>query len=595
METNILCQKEEQVVLTGFYEELMALLQDTDAAAEKEKIKNALKNMSETTTYLVLGEEKVGKTSLLHLIFNDIFDVTNEMEGDICEYRWGEQEAVTPIADGFQRKFMPSENMRGISIIDTKGIGTLNTQSLHKLRELAVKSDVIFAVFDVGKINSSKMWDILESCPQKKMVLFMTKCDAISEQELQNSIDKIKSYMQDSNISAPLFPVCLKEDTKIAGTESIDYVRNYLRDNIIGRNPIARRQKENVEEMKAMLVQLQDSFLLRQKQYQADVKIVNKINSALDAYVMSQQKVIDTLLKKLTSEINNDIENYQQEIISKMDPYKIKERFHTQSDFEAYINMVNDNYKNIMNDSVNRKTIEAMKNCLHELEIVFQEAVGYFNNRESILLLNDKFYGYMAESRRQIVAESKETAFEVAKFYNTLYQASETLFLQIWHAREEYERTINKDTTLSKTVGVLVGALAPVIGKSIGVKLAILKGATLFAPIPMIGFAIVGFVVAPKISKILFETEAKAADKMEEAARVAVNEFKLGVNNTRKMMIEQISQQVTELFERELKFVDTCFTEFRMSVNIDELKLPELEDRLSKTVRLLEKVESLEA
>lgn len=589
METNILCQKEEQVVLTGFYEELMALLQDTDAAAEKEKIKNALKNMSETTTYLVLGEEKVGKTSLLHLIFNDIFDVTNEMEGDICEYRWGEQEAVTPIADGFQRKFMPSENMRGISIIDTKGIGTLNTQSLHKLRELAVKCDVIFAVFDVGKINSSKMWDILESCPQKKMVLFITKCDAVSEQELQNSIDKIKSYMQDSNISAPLFPVCLKEDTKIAGTENIDYVRNYLRDNIIGRNPIAKRQKENVEEMKAMLVQLQDSFLLRQKQYQADVKIVNKINSALDAYVVSQQKVIDTLLKKLTSEINNDIENYQQEIISKMDPYKIKERFHTQSDFEAYINMVNDNYKNIMNDSVNRKTIEAMKNCLHELEIVFQEAVGYFNNRESILLLNDKFYGYMAESRRQIVAESKETAFEVAKFYNTLYQASETLFLQIWHAREEYERTI-KDTKLSIVRGAVGGVgfeyiLASIAAKKLVEFTAIAWPQTLF----FLGIgAVLGY-----LAKLY--SEPKAADKMEESARVAVNEFKLEVNNTRKMMIEQISQQVTELFERELKFVDTCFTEFRMSVNIDELKLPELEDRLSKTVRLLEKVESLEA
>lgn len=595
METNILCQKEEQVVLTGFYEELMALLQDTDAAAEKEKIKNALKNMSETTTYLVLGEEKVGKTSLLHLIFNDIFDVTNEMEGDICEYRWGEQEAVTPIADGFQRKFMPSENMRGISIIDTKGIGTLNTQSLHKLRELAVKSDVIFAVFDVGKINSSKMWDILESCPQKKMVLFMTKCDAISEQELQNSIDKIKSYMQDSNISAPLFPVCLKEDTKIAGTESIDYVRNYLRDNIIGRNPIARRQKENVEEMKAMLVQLQDSFLLRQKQYQADVKIVNKINSALDAYVVSQQKVIDTLLKKLTSEINNDIENYQQEIISKMDPYKIKERFHTQSDFEAYINMVNDNYKNIMNDSVNRKTIEAMKNCLHELEIVFQEAVGYFNNRESILLLNDKFYGYMAESRRQIVAESKETAFEVAKFYNTLYQASETLFLQIWHAREEYERKIKNNKEISYVSGTLGGVA---VGDALLLLIKLVaKEAVKFTAATYMGGAVVGLlvgaVVIPKVVKIKFEP--KEADKMEEAARVAVNEFKLEVNNTRKMMIEQISQQVTELFERELKFVDTCFTEFRMSVNIDELKLPELEDRLSKTVRLLEKVESLEA
>ena len=115
METaNILCEKKEQIMLNDLFEDFKILLQDSDAAEEKEKVKNSLRKMADNTAYLILGEEGAGKTSLLNALFQEMASFSDDFPGEICEYRWGEQELTTPPADGVQKKFVTMENMVGI-------------------------------------------------------------------------------------------------------------------------------------------------------------------------------------------------------------------------------------------------------------------------------------------------------------------------------------------------------------------------------------------------------------------------------------------------------------------------------------------------
>lgn len=592
MENNVLCQREEQLAVTGFFEEVSLILKECDSGEEKEKIKEIIHSMNDTISYICLGEESVGKTTLLRALFQGVLDIKEEMLADICEYRYGEQEFATQPRNGYQKRFVTEENIRGISVIDTKGLNTIGDRSAEQLNSLLKKCQVIFVVVEAGHVNSPVLWDAIEAFPNKNMIFFLTKSDLLSEDDLKNSVDKAKCYVREANISAPVFPVSVLYETKTKGVTSLEELRLYIKNQFVGKNPIIARQKQNIEETVHLLGQIRESFELRRRQYCSDAEILQKINVGLDAYVINQEAVIENLVSKVTEEIHKDIDAYQSEIISKIDPYKIKERFKTQQDFTDYLNMVNENYKNIMSDSVNRKTISAIKGCLHELEMVFSDAVGLFNERENILALNDKFYGSLAVGRRNMVTETKENAVVVGQFYKTLSEASETLFLQIWEERNKYEKKIQTERNLVAIGSGIAGAaggmaLANVI--TAGASFALLSmGATI--GLVTIG-VIAGTALVGNLAKTLYEPHA--GKKMEEATQKCIEQFKEEVGHTKTAMIEQVSMQIRDIFKKELAEVDGYFSEFRMSVNIDERNIPLLESKIKEVDRLLNAIECI--
>ncbi|MCM1156713.1 MAG: hypothetical protein NC392_15265 [Roseburia sp.] len=591
MNANILCEQEEQTLLTDFFEKLSGLLQDSDDLEEKEKIKKAMQRMTDTTAYIVLGEEQTGKTSLLNAVFSDIFQAKDAIGGDICEYRWGEQDYETPVIDGIQKRFLSSERMKGLSVLDTKGIGRMSPEALDQIRERAARCSAVFVVLEAGNVRSPRIWDIIESIPDQKMIFFLTKCDLVTQETLDAGIEKAKSYMKDAGIAAPLFAISAMETVQLSGIAELESVRAYLRQQVIGENPVFKKQQDNIQEMRAMLFELQRSFDRRQKQYESDVRILEKINNSLDTFIVNHKQVIEKFTEKLANEIHKDIDNYETEIISKMDPYKIKERFQTKEDFMAYLDMVNSNYKDMMNDSVNRKTVETMKSCLRDLEIVFQEAIGYFNERENILDLKDRFYGTMSQSRRQISAETKETALMAGEFYMTLSSASEELFLAVWEEREKYDKKINMREYLAQLAGGTIGTVGGTVGGvAIGIKAGIMG--LLIGGMATIGLIGIGVIVSTAVINNVAKTlyDSKAAAQMEESTQKCIQQFREEVGRTRENMILEVTEQIRGVFEKELACVDDCFTDFRLSVNIEGERLPELRQQMQQVGQLAEQI-----
>ena len=71
-----------------------------------------------------------------------------------------------------------------------------------------------------------------------------------------------------------------------------------------------------------------------------------------------------------------------------------------------------------------------------------------------------------------------------------------------------------------------------------------------------------------------------------------MEQFRQEVGRIRVEMTEQVSRQVKDIFSQELASADGYFTEFRMSVNIDERRLPLIETKLEETYRLLKAIEA---
>lgn len=581
-EKQLLFQFEDKQIVQNLLENINDVIKDTDATEEKEKVKSFLQKVSDAICFVGIGEEQVGKSSFLNTLFEGCLsrEVGIKPTIGIQEIRSGAEALSFQVDTNHQRVFLTEPEMVGISIVDIQGINKINDiDCKEKIKAFIDKSDVLFVVLAVDKINSLAVWDFLEKNNGQKMIFILTKCDLTSKEEIEKNKVRLSRYMQEAEITAPIFCVSSLAEKEGNTVESgFEEIRMYVRKNIIGENPVLVKQSQNLNELKLMLKELSDSFSLRKRQYEADAAILQQLNKSIDTFCINSVGTIDGVKNVLKAEINREIDNYQQEVINKLAPHRIKEIFgNEQSNFANYLELLNKSYQERMTANVNRITQEAVCRYLNDLENVFEEATGYFKKRESLLKLEDRFYGTMAESKKTQLEYISRGLVETQRYYTTLTGASEELFMKLWRAREEYDYKVARDTSIGKVVGMVGGYM---IGSALGAGLW-----------PIIGI-IVGGRVIKKIAKEL--SSAKNMMELEKKAAECIEVFKKEVANTRDEMTTQILNTIDAMFKKELETIDQTFVEYRMSVNIDSKNIPVLEEKMRNIENLMDKIEKME-
>lgn len=284
----------ELQAMGGLLESINALIKDSDAKEEKEAVKKFLREATDTLRFVIVGDAGVGKTSLLAGLFGNMV-----MEGacsptvGVTEFRYGEERAEIELGDGGRRVFCPEEVLKGISVVDTQGFcGRWGRLSPAVFKTYLKKSDVLIAAFQADSAGSFEMWDMLEDVEAKKTVFVMTKTDLFSEDVMARSEEKVRRYMSESGIEAPIFRVCLRTP---GGADDRDFqdFQDYISKNLIGNNARFQKQIQNLQELKGILREAADSFALRKKQYEADREVLKKINSAMDVFQAGSRERID--------------------------------------------------------------------------------------------------------------------------------------------------------------------------------------------------------------------------------------------------------------------------------------------------------------
>lgn len=595
-------QFEDRKLALQLLENVKELIKDSDAAAEKEIVKSFLQRVAEDLTFMVIGDAGTGKSSFLNRLFAGCIyrETTPDSTRGIREIRCGVQETEFTVARDYIRYFRTNSQLEGIRIVDTQGLDTLeDTETREYIKKLVLQSDVLFVMFDALHIKSYSVWEFLEETNARKVVFVMSKCDLAEDEILQKNKIKLQQYIQDAGLEAPLFLISEDSVSGIGDKENMEALIAHIHENVLGKNPVLERERKNIKELKTMLTELKQSFTLRKQQYESDVAILREISNSMDAFVLRNETVVNRLKTELTQIIHKEIDRYSQEMISRMDPMKIKERCPGgAADVERYLAAVNENYKNLMNNQISGKTQEAVRLYLSDLQNVFEEATGFFRKRQSLIAMEDKFYGSMAVMKKEMIHTAEVSILDLNQFYEKLVQASEELFLEAWKAREQYDVKQMKAEKRGAIAGgvpglILYGANIAAAGfgaaaAKTSVAAAVAGAATTIWPVVL---AIVGAVLISKIAKRM----AAVADSkdMYEAYQESVREFKEAVKQTRDEMTEQILQTVTEIFNRELHSADNSFAEFRMTVNIDSKNIPQLEAKLGDVGDLLQQLDNL--
>lgn len=582
---------EDKQVTQNLLEEVSLVIKDSDAVAEKGMVKKFLQRVSDTISFVAIGDSKCGKTSFLDALFQEkiLYGQDAVSTVGIHEIRRGAESITFQVDRNYIKSFYTDEQLEGLAVIDTQGIDTFSDEyTSSKLKECILKSDVLFAVFPADHIGSFGVWDYLEEIESRKIVFIMTKCDLVEDSLITDNEIKLKQYMSEAGIQAPVFKVSakLQKEEKIEESGFIA-LQNYIREKVIGVNPVLTKQQENLKELKSVLSDLSQSFELRKKQYEADERILQNINKSMDSFIENNKDIIDALKENLTVSINQSIDEYEKEIIERLNPYKIKELHKNgRIDFSDYLTFISDNYRQRMTHNVNEMTQQAVCAYLGKLEEVFEEASGYFRKRENLIKLEDRFYGTMAEGKKTALEKTERKLVATQNYYTSLFDASEELFMKIWNARDAYDREVEIISAGGAATGAAIGGVAAFAM----VKVAAISGVgTILWPV--VGVLIGGIIISKITKKI---AQASAGADLERATQEAIKEFKEEISKTRSEMLADILKTIDEIFNRELTLVDKSFSEYRMSVNIDGKNIPVLEQRMEKVQSMLIQLEKIE-
>lgn len=601
----VLCMKEQKAV-QELLELVKELIKDSDAAAEKEMVQNFLQKVSESVTFVVAGDSGVGKTSLLHAIFQEALPGAERTTQGIEEMRYGVQDMMLQVEPGYKRQFISNPELEGIAVYDLQGLDTMESPALRgKVRGLLKKSDVLLIVFSVSKIRSFTVWEFLEDVDCEKIVFVMTGCDQMLPEAVKENEMKLRGYIQEEGIYAPLYCVSLAVEQS---EESVAPLKAYIRRDILGENPALTNQQNNMERLNRMLQDLRQSFLLRKKQYEADAAILHDIDKSMNAFMERNESVTQDLKKQLRQVISQEINEYENSVIKRLDPYKIKERFKGgEAAFSDYLSNINETYKNLLNDKVSKETQRVVRSYLADLEAVFEEATGFFRKRENIIELEDRFYGSLAESKHGMIRKTETTMRATSSFYQTLSEASEELFYRIWAARETYDRNVEIGTMVGAVTGAGAGAgigiagahLAP--GAAAALAKASLDGGAAMGKAALIAgkiaassalWPVIGCLIGAVAIAIIARKLAKACSgkNMMQAVEECIRDFKKEVAQIKEQMIKEVMEVIDDIFGREMELADKSFLEFRMSVNIDSKNIPVLEQKMAMVDTLMDKV-----
>src|SRR5690349_15256562 len=90
-------------------------------------LQNMLKDVREPLLFVVVGEVKAGKSSLLNALFGQEFCKVDVLPATdrIYIFRYGAREETVDVSNQISERFLPIEFLRDFNVVDTPGTNTM--------------------------------------------------------------------------------------------------------------------------------------------------------------------------------------------------------------------------------------------------------------------------------------------------------------------------------------------------------------------------------------------------------------------------------------------------------------------------------------
>ncbi|HEX6563811.1 MAG TPA: dynamin family protein [Chthoniobacterales bacterium] len=209
---------EARARLAGVVGNLVSLARETDESPETvETLQTLSRSLADPLLFVVVGEVKAGKSSLLNAVFGQEFCKVDVLPATdkIYVFKYGATEHDVAVSEDLTERYRPIPFLKNFNIVDTPGTNTI-VASHHEITTSYVPlADLIVFVFSVVNPWAASAWEFLRLLGnrwKKNIVFVLQQADLRSPEEVEVIIKHLnQTILQILGSSRPIFAVAAKK------------------------------------------------------------------------------------------------------------------------------------------------------------------------------------------------------------------------------------------------------------------------------------------------------------------------------------------------------------------------------------------------
>ena len=196
-------------------------------AKELDTLQALLRDISEPLLFVVVGEVKSGKSSLLNALFGNEFAKVDVLPATdrVYIFRNGSEEKSTEVSSKLTERYLPIPFLRDFNVVDTPGTNTMVKEHQMVAEDFMPRADIVLFVFSVANPWTQSNWEFLDFLQKTwlKNVIFVLQQIDLRE---PTEIDVIHRHLQDTAMRRlgfvpPIFAVSARK-ALLARTNGLD-------------------------------------------------------------------------------------------------------------------------------------------------------------------------------------------------------------------------------------------------------------------------------------------------------------------------------------------------------------------------------------
>src|ERR1700736_1734021 len=194
---------------------------------EMDTLQALLRDISEPLLFVVVGEIKSGKSSLLNALFGNEFAKVDVLPATdrVYIFRYGPEEKTAEVSAQLTERYLSVPFLRDFSVVDTPGTNTMVKEHQMVAEDFMPRADVVVFVFSVANPWTQSNWEFLNFLQKTwlKNVIFVLQQIDLRE---PTEIEVIHRHLQDTAMRRlgfvpPIFAVSARK-ALLARTSGLD-------------------------------------------------------------------------------------------------------------------------------------------------------------------------------------------------------------------------------------------------------------------------------------------------------------------------------------------------------------------------------------